>query len=141
MADGSDTASDDTATSSMRLLHMAAGGWVAQAVYVAAKLGIADLLESGPKSPAELAASTGSHAESLYRLLRMLASLGIFAEDTKGLFALSPLADGLRTNAAVSLRAFATMLGEPMLWKPWGELLHCVQTGGSAFEHVFGGGI
>src|SRR5471032_2052346 len=79
MEDGSAGQTGDTATLSMTLLHMAAGGWVAQAVYVAAKLGIADLLESGPKSSAELATKTGSHPESLYRLMRMLASLGVFA--------------------------------------------------------------
>jgi O-methyltransferase domain/Dimerisation domain len=141
MEDGSARQIGDTTTSSMTLLHMAAGGWVAQAVYVAAKLGIADLLESGPKSSAELAEKTSSHPESLYRLMRMLASLGVFAEDTKGLFALSTLADGLRTNAAISLRAFAIMLGEPMLWRPWGELLHSIRTGEAAFAHVFGGGL
>ena len=128
--------SDTSAT--MALLHMAAAGWISQSVHVAAKLGIADILESGPKTPHQIATITGSHSPALHRLLRMLASLGIFAEDGEGRFCLTALADGLRSQAPVSLRAFAIMLGEEMLWRPWGELYHAVQTGEAAFAHVFG---
>ncbi len=122
----------------MALLQMASGSWVGQAVHVAAKLGIADLLEDGPKSPAALAEATGTHADALHRLLRALASLGVFAEDADGRFALTPVAEGLRTNALGSLRAYAIMLGEDWLWRAWGELLYSVRTGQSAFEHAFG---
>jgi hypothetical protein len=125
----------------MPLLYLIAGGWIGQAVHVAAKLGIADVLETGSKTPSEIAKATGSHPESLRRLLRTLASLGVFAEDPEGRFGLTPLADGLRSQAPISLRAFAIMLGEEMLWRPWGELHHAVQTGESAFAHVFGRGL
>ena len=67
--------SDTSAT--MALLHMAAAGWISQSVHVAAKLGIADILESGPKTPHQIATITGSHSPALHRLLRMLASLGM----------------------------------------------------------------
>ena len=122
----------------MALLNLAAGGWIAQAVYVAAKLGIADILEHGPKRPAEIAAITGSDPHALHRLMRTLASVGVFAEDNEERFGLTPLADGLRSSAKVSLRAFAVMLGEDILWRPWGRLLDAVQSGKAAFETVFG---
>jgi hypothetical protein len=122
----------------MALLQLASGSWIGQAVHVAAKLGIADLLEDGPKSPATLAEATGAHAGTLHRLLRALASLGVFAEDADGRFALTSLAEGLRTNAPGSLRAYAIMMGEDWHWRAWGELLNAVRTGQPAFEHVFG---
>lgn len=122
----------------MALLQLASGSWIGQAVHVAAKLGIADLLEDGPKSPATLAEATGAHAGTLHRLLRALASLGVFAEDADGRFALTSLAEGLRTNAPGSLRAYAIMMGEDWHWRAWGGLLNSVRTGQPAFEHVFG---
>jgi O-methyltransferase len=130
--------SADAASASMKLLQMTAAAWVGQAVYVAAKLSIADLLENGPKAPAVLAEATKTHAGNLLRLLRMLASVGVFAEEEDGRFALTPIADSLRTNAAVSLRAFAIMQGEDWNWRAWGYLLRTVQTGEPAFAHVHG---
>lgn len=141
MLGGIEKRQDGITSATTTLLYMAAGGWIGQAVHVAAKLGIADVLESGPKTPSEIAIVTGAHPGALRRLLRMLAGLGVFAEDTEGRFGLTALADGLRSQAPVSLRAFAVMLGEEMLWRPWGELLHAVQTGEAAFPHVFGAGL
>src|ERR1041385_389954 len=80
------------------LMQMIQGYRISQIVYVAAKLGIADLLADGPKTSAELAATSGTHAPSLYRLLRMLASLGIFAEDEQGCFGMTPMAELLRSG-------------------------------------------
>src|ERR671939_1797758 len=82
---------------------------VSQAIHVAAALGIADLLEDGPKSADELAETTGTHAPTLYRLLRALASVGIFIETFGGRFGLTPLAEYLRTNTPGSLRAFVML--------------------------------
>lgn len=123
---------------SMDLLHMTAAVWVGQAVHVAAKLGIADHLEDGPKAAAVLAEATGAHAGVLHRLLRVLASLGLLVEDGDGRFALTPLGDGLRTKAPMSLRAYAVMLGEDWSWRALGDLLHTVRTGEPAFAHVHG---
>lgn len=119
-----DNTNMNAASSSMALLQLASGSWIGQSIHVAARLGIADLLEDGPKSPATLAKATGTHAGTLHRLLRALASLGIFAEDADGRFVLTPLAEGLRTNAPGSLRAYAIMLGEDWHWRAWGNLLH-----------------
>src|ERR671927_653559 len=95
------------------LLQMINAFRASQAIYVAATLGIADLLEEGPKSVDELAEATGAHAPTLYRLLRALASVGVFAEKTDGRFGLTPLAERLRTDAPRSLRAWARLIGEP----------------------------
>src|SRR4030088_3229303 len=92
------------------LLQMLTGYWMSQAIYVAAKLGIADLVKGGPQTAAALAEATGTHAPSLYRLLRMLASSGVFAEDGEGRFGLTPLAQCL-LDVPGSPRAAALMMG------------------------------
>jgi hypothetical protein len=121
-----------------QLLHMATGLWVSQAIHVAAKLGLADLLAAEPQGADGLAARTGTNAGALKRVLRALESVGIFAEGSDGRYHLTPLAEGLRDDVPGSLRAYAVMLGEPWLWKAWGELAHTVATGQSAFEKTHG---
>jgi len=121
----------------MELGRLLTGNWLTQAVHVAAHLGIADLLADGPMHADEIAAQTKTHALSLYRLLRTLASAGIFAEASDGTFRLTPMADALRKDAPDSQWAMAMMLGgEP--YYAWGDLLHNVQTGECAFQHRFG---
>lgn len=119
------------------LLQMMTGYWPAQALYVAAKLGVADLLADGPTSCADLATATHTHAPSLHRMLRALASVGVFTETAPGTFALTPLADLLRTAVPGSMRALAITYNEEQ-YRAWGELLHSVKTGGVAFEHLYG---
>jgi hypothetical protein len=118
-----------------RMLH---GYQVSQALYVAATLGIADLLAGGQKGVEELAERTGTHAPTLYRLLRLLASVGVFAEDDAGRFGLTPLAECLRSEAPGSQRAWAIMVCGPSFWSSWGELRHSVRTGETAFPKVHG---
>lgn len=113
------------------------GYWTTQMLYVAAKLGLADLLAEGPRSADDLAQATKTHAPSLYRLLRALASLGVFADDGTGRFKLTPLAEGLRSDAPGSQRALAIMCGEEH-YQAWGELLYSVQTGKIAFDKLYG---
>ena len=114
---------------------------VSRATYVAAKLGIADLLKDGPKSSEDLAQLTGTHAPSLDRVLRVLACTDIFSEDNQGRFALTPLGATLRSDTPNSLRASAIVaLGEAR-YQAWGDLLHNVRTGETAFDHVFGMGV
>jgi hypothetical protein len=111
---------------------------IGQAIYVAAKLGIADLLAEGPQSIDALATAAQVHGPALYRILRTLASAGIFAERGDTHFELTPMAAWLRSTTPGSLRGWAIMRGEPVVWRSWGDLLHSVQTGQGAFEHVFG---
>lgn len=111
---------------------------LSQCVYVAAKLGVADLLRDGPKSYHDLAAATEAHAFSLYRVLRCLASNGIFREDDDGRFSLNEMAELLRSDVADSARGWTVIRGESFLWQPWGQIMHCVKTGQSGFINAFG---
>jgi hypothetical protein len=119
------------------LLHMITGYWVSQAIYIAAKLGIADRLTDGPVACENLAAATHTHAPSLYRVLRALASVGIFSETIPGSFALTPLAVLLQTGSANSMRALAILYAGEQ-YRAWGDILLSVQTGQPAFEQQFG---
>ena len=110
---------------------------VSQALYVAAKLGLANLLRDSPRTADDLAAATQVHGRSLYRLLRALASQGVFAEDDQHRFALTALAGCLLRDAPGAQRAMALMVGE-MLYPTWGQLLYSVQTGQPAFEKMHG---
>jgi hypothetical protein len=114
--------------------------WVSQALYVAAKLKLADRLKDSPRTADELASATGTHAASLYRLLRALASVGVFVEDDRHRFTLTPLAECLRSDVPGSQWAMAVMNGEEH-YLSWGELLYSVQTGKPAFEKLFGAGV
>ena len=100
--------------------------------------GIADHLQHGPKTVEELAQTVGAHPGALYRLLRGIASVGVFAEEAPGRFSLTPLAALLLTHTPHSWRAAAMMNGEPWMWQPWGDLLYSVKTGRPAFDHLFG---
>lgn len=122
------------------LNRLITGYWTTQMVYVAAKLKLADLLTAGPRTAEDLAKSTNTHAPSLYRLLRGLASLGIFAEDAQHRFALTPLAECLRSDLPNSQQALAVMSGEEH-YQAWGQLLYSVQTGKTGFEKLYGMGV
>src|SRR5258708_1999027 len=123
-----------------QMSRMLTGYWVSQALYAAAKLKLADLLKNGPRTSDELAGPTGTHAPSLYRLLRALASVGVFVEDDRRRFGLTPLAECLRSDVPGSQWAMAVMNGEEH-YASWGELLHSVRTGQPAFEKLFGAGV
>lgn len=121
-----------------QMLQMISGFWASRAIYLAAKLCLADHLQDRPLDAAELAEATATHAPSLYRVLRALASLGLIVEDEDKRFRLTPLGATLQSNVAGSLRAFATSeLGEGH-YAAWGNALHSVKTGEIAFDHTFG---
>jgi len=114
---------------------------ISRAIYVAAKLGIADWLKDGPRPYDELAKATGTHAPSLYRLLRLLASAGVLTVQEEGYFALTPIGAYLQTEIPGSLRAVALQYTGPLHQQAWSALLHSVQTGETAFDHLFGMGL
>jgi hypothetical protein len=120
------------------LVKMINGYQISQMIHVVAKLGIADLLAEEPQTSAQLAEHLGVHAGALYRILRALSSLGVFHEDPSGRFALTPLAEPLRTDVPDSVRALSIFNGGPQVWRTWGELTYSVTTGESAFRPVFG---
>ena len=130
-----------TSTSSVSptqaVLQVIFGFWLSRCVYIAAKLGIPDLVKDGGKTPAELAALTGTNAAALYRILRALASTGWLLEDADGRFGPTALTAGLQSGAPGSLRALATTeLGEEH-YPAWGNLLFSVRSGELAFDDVF----
>jgi len=114
------------------------GSLGAQAVYVAAKLGISDLLNDGSKTVEQLATATNTHAPSLYRILRALASLQIYNETHNKTFSLTPVAELLRSDAPNSFRDVAIFMGEDWHWQVWGQTLHSVKTGEPAWSKVHG---
>jgi hypothetical protein len=132
--------SSDLATAS-RMHQLIFGFMALPAIAVAAKLGIADLVGESAKTVDELANATNAHVLSLHRLLRFLASLGIFAEDAAGKYRQTPLSESLRSEAPQSFRGLAIMLGSEYMWRPWGELCNTVLTGRSGFDHVYGASI
>jgi O-methyltransferase domain/Dimerisation domain len=130
-----ETADETTRAAMQQMIH---GFVFPPMLYVAAKLGIADLLADGPQPIDALAAATGTHASSLYRVLRALASRGVFTQDEGQCFALTPQAALLRTNVPGSLRSMAVYWGSPWLWNAWSHLLDGVQTGQTAFDLAHG---
>ncbi len=120
------------------ILGLVNGFRVSQAIHVAATLGIPDLLKHGPRSSDDLAVATGTHADTLYRLLRALASVGVFREDADRRFALTPLSECLRSDAPEPVGPWAVHIGEPGLWQAWGCLLDSVHTGENAFRRIHG---
>src|SRR5262245_20235920 len=109
--------------------NLTIGHWVARLVQVAAQLRLADHLKGGPRTCEDLAKAAGVRAPELYRLLRALASVGVFAETTGRRFKLTPLATTLRTDVSGSLHVWALMINDNWVWDSWKELLYGVKTG------------
>ena len=122
----------------LALRRLVNGYQVTQAVHVAVKLGIGDLLADGPRTSDDLAAATGAHPDALYRLLRALAGVGVFREEAERRFGLTELGSGLRSDAPESLVGWAAFVGEPYQRQAWGALEHSVRTGENAFRYVHG---
>lgn len=120
-----------------KFVGLTRGYWVTQMIFVAAELALADHLVKGPKSIEELAKLCDADTNSLFRLLRGLSSIGIFEEIQKKTFALTPLADFLRSDHPDSLRQFARLQGEERYYT-WGELLACIKSGRSVFPEIYG---
>jgi SAM-dependent methyltransferase len=125
------------APASQQFMKLTIGGWMTQAISVAAELGIADFLVQGPRTADELAKLAHAHGGSLYRVLRALASVGIFSEDAERRFSLTPMAECLRSDTPDSLRFFAIMSGAEF-YQSWGCLLHSAQTGEPGFQKRYG---
>lgn len=119
------------------LQQLGIGHWIAQSLYAVAKLGVADTMAQGPRSVEDVAKEVGANAGALYRLLRALASVGVFTEVEPRKFALTPLSNFLKSDTPGSLRPLIILTGE-MDWKPWENILHSVRTGGTAADHVYG---
>jgi hypothetical protein len=120
------------------LLQLIMGFRLTQMVYAAAKLGVADHLREGPRTAQAFAEAVGAHPQSLGRLLRGLASVGIFSETETGEFELTARGRFLCSDTPGSLRSLAVLYGEDWLWRGYGNTLHSVRTGGPGFDHAHG---
>ncbi len=112
-----------------QLLPMIWGIHISRAVYAVAELGIADLLADGPVSSAELSRATGTHEPSLYRVLRLLAALGVFTEPGPRSFGLTLLGDRLRSGVPAGMRSWARLLETIGGVRPFEHILDTVRTG------------
>jgi len=121
----------------VRMVELLGGFRISQALYAAAALGVADQLVAGPAPVKALAERAGAHAPSLHRLLRTLASVGVFTEPQPGVFALTPLGQTLTSSQPGSMRDLAIMWMETH-YAPFAELIHAVRTGRPAAEHLYG---
>ena len=124
-----------------QLLALVRGFRNSQAVYVATKLGIPDLLVDGPRETDDLARASGAHAPSLHRLLLALAGVGVLDKVGPRCFALAPPGYALRSGVPGSIRASVLFQLNESHWRSWGHLLHSVRTGETAFDHVHGSGL
>lgn len=119
------------------LLGLMTGYWVSQAVYAVAKLGVADLLIDGARSTEDLANQLGADEDALYRLMRALASVGIFMESESNNFSLTPKAELLRSDHPFSLRPVALLIGD-LQYTAWNDIVYSIKTGKCAYEYRHG---
>lgn len=122
----------------VQLIEMATAGFISKVVYAAARLGLADHLAAGPRSAAELAGPTGTHAPSLHRLMRTLAGLGVLTHVGDQRFGLTPLGEALRSGAPGSARSTLLTFGGRAFAAAFEEILHSLQTGKTGFEKAMG---
>lgn len=120
------------------VMQIAMGAMVTQALGVAAKLGIADLLAEGEQNIERLAADADAHPASLYRILRSLASIGVFIETSPKVFANTPVSEVLRSEVQGSLRNGVIFMAEPWHYNVWGNMLHSARTGQTAWKATYG---
>src|SRR2546430_4882600 len=120
-----------------KLLGILSGSVLAQCCYALAKLGVPDLMASGPRTVPDLAAECGADPLVLHRMLRALSWLGLFRRTAPDTYELTSVTDLLRTDVPGSLRLTAVMHGEEV-FRSFAEIMHTVHTGQTGFEKVYG---
>src|SRR4051794_3462533 len=129
---------DDSPSAALR--RLVNGYQVSQALHVAATLGGADRLADGLRTSDEVAAAVGAHPDSLYRVLRALAAVGVLREEDGRQFALTPVGECLRSDADEPVGGWAAMIGRPYVWRAWDGLLDSGRPGGDALPRPHRGG-
>ena len=127
--DAMDAGAEHQVPPAAAMMGLITGYWVSQAVGAVALLGVADQLGEAGRDSDDLARAVGAEPRALYRVLRLLASLGVFAETAPGSFALTPLGETLRSDAPDSVRNFAITETAPGHWLPWGRLHESLRSG------------
>ena len=129
-----ETNADDQSV--MRLVEISAGYWLPRALHVVADLGVAEALDDQPRLASDLAREVGADADALDRVLRLLASHGIF-DRRDGKYVHNRLSRALRSDHPQSMRAYVRLVGLPVFWKSWGALEQVVRSGKPAVEDIF----
>ncbi len=132
------TLAPNTMDSKKKVFGMIQAFWESQCVYVATRLGIPNLLQKGPQSVENLAATTSTNVEKLYVILRALGHLGVLSETPGRVFGPTELSALLVTNAGPSMGHFAMHITEPCQWDAWNQLEICLHTGEVPFERANG---
>jgi len=127
-----------TAPPAAVMLELIMNAWVAQAITTAADLGVAEALAAGPLSGEQLADRVGADADALRRLMRALIGIGIFRQRGDGHYALTPLAETLRTDAPVSMAGMARWVGSPQHREHWSHLTDAIRTGNAVVPELRG---
>jgi len=120
------------------MLQIAFGPVVQQALGIAAKLGIADQLSAGAKTTVELAAATETNEPALYRILRALASAGIFTETSARVFENTGMSDLIRSDVPGSMRNSVIFMTASWHFNAWSEMMHSVKSGETAWKVTYG---
>jgi len=120
------------------LMQMCSGYMISAALYPVTKLGIAELVADGPKTISELARETGANEDGLYRVLRALGCVGLFAEVSPRTFALTPASNLLRSDVTGNMRDLVMWMTNEFHFRTWGDMMHSVVTGRPAVEKVYG---
>jgi O-methyltransferase domain/Dimerisation domain len=123
---------------SASVLELLSAAWVAQGVYTSTKLGIIEALRTGPQSADAVAKAVGADPDAVYRLMRLLASRGVFTQQRNKRFALAPMGEALLLDAPDSVRGYVLFVGDPLHWEHWGQLSSSVRTGRCAIEELRG---
>jgi len=131
-----DNIQSEGGSSSSVLLEMMYGFKISQALFVAAKLGMADILSDSSKTADELAKAAGVNSHGIYHLMRMLVSVGVFSLEDNEKFCLNSLGKHLLTGTSDSLRGTVMAMGDEV-YQAWGNLLYGIKTGETAFNHTF----
>jgi len=123
-----------------KIMEMASAFILSRAIHTAAEIKIADFMVAGPQNITTLAQKSGLNQDALYRLLRLLASYGIFSHDQANNFTLTPLAQQLVSTDPHSLWAWVTYHNDINRWTAYGDMKYSLETGKPSFDHIFGKG-
>ena len=123
---------------SEQMVQMISSYWLSQSLGAVARLGIPDWIAAQPRTSEEIAKAVGIDPDAAHRVMRALASIGVFRQLEDARFALTPLGETLRSNVAGSVRDFAVMLTDTPHWQPWGRLLEALKSGRPVLKAVLG---
>lgn len=129
---------DDTLPPHVKLIQMSAAFLQSRVLYAAAKLELADYLADGPKRAEELAEPTGTHAPSLYRLMRTLAHLGVLSMEDDQRFSLTPLGEALQSDAPGAAQSTILTVAGDGFWNSFQKLPETLKDGEPGIKKAFG---